>query len=80
MYNIFGKVTDKDLGMYMTSRIKVHIIFFTKDIFKDEESVRLSLQTLCQSQQDKKRASKVVSLVVISHFITKIFYNFFSVS
>lgn len=37
MYNIFGKVTDKDLGMYMTSRIKVHITFFAKPYSKTKK-------------------------------------------
>lgn len=45
MYNIFGKVrcsaTDKDLGMYTTSRIKVHIVFFAKMYSKTKKECEI---------------------------------------
>jgi len=50
MHNIFEKVrclADKDLSMCMPREIKVQII-------QRQRSVRLSLQTLCQSQQQER--------------------------
>jgi hypothetical protein len=81
MYNIFGKVrcsaTDKDLGMYRTSRIKVHIIFFTKKTSSKMKKVWDYQYKHCAKVSKIRKGHPKLFHLLLSHILSQKYFIIF---